>query len=193
MAASRPAWLAPNHFTSGTRPVVVLNSTKYLSCIFLITEKSLSYLPGKVNSYFWIFFLFSPRLNCSHVGRSASGIAFHSFTCDLRTMANLMNWSSVITGISIAQPPKIATYFLKKIKKVFLFFLLTSNVWAQPRRPLDVKLFLHFFFKKNTPLSRGVLLLWGRQRTHGSTDYWVAAAPPAVKRARAAYKTRRGI
>ena len=31
-----------------------------------------------------IFFFFNPRLNCSHVGRSASGIASHSFFCAWR-------------------------------------------------------------------------------------------------------------
>ena len=62
---------------------------------------------------------------------------------------------SLITGNSIAQPQKIATLFLKKIKKLFLFFLLTSNVWAQARRPLDVKDFFNFLWKK-TPRFRGV-------------------------------------
>ena len=36
-------------------------------------------ISGKVNNKSHFFFLFNPRLNCSHVGRSASGIACHSF------------------------------------------------------------------------------------------------------------------
>ena len=46
-----------------------------------ITEKSLSDFWKKSTLKTHFFFFFNPRLNCSHVGRSASGIAFHSFIC----------------------------------------------------------------------------------------------------------------